>query len=105
MILLIAMELIMKKENESEEKEKLQAKIADILSDKIRGLSTDFQEILIEDMVTAIENRLSVFTEQIPKENGIFHETLKTRNVRRHSRSANPEWTNKANAYHVQKQR
>lgn len=38
----------------------LEAKMADVFSEKIKTLSTDLQQILIDDMVTAFENRLNV---------------------------------------------
>ena len=38
----------------------LEAKMADVFGEKIKTLSTDLQQILIDDMVTAFENRLNV---------------------------------------------
>jgi hypothetical protein len=38
----------------------LEAKMATIFKEKIAILSTELQEILIDDMVTAFENRLNV---------------------------------------------
>ena len=40
----------------------LEAQMATVFSEKIKKLSTELQEILIDDMVTAFENRLKVFT-------------------------------------------
>ena len=39
----------------------LQAKMATVFGKKIKGLSVELQEILLDDMVTAFENRLIVF--------------------------------------------
>ena len=40
----------------------LEAQMATVFGEKIKELSTDLQEILIDDMVTAFENRLKVLT-------------------------------------------
>jgi len=34
--------------------------MADVFGEKIKELSTDLQQILIDDMVTAFENRINV---------------------------------------------
>jgi hypothetical protein len=39
----------------------LQAKMATVFGEKIKGFSVELQEILLDDMVTAFENRLIVF--------------------------------------------
>ena len=39
----------------------LEAKMATVFSEKIKGLSVELQEILLDDMVTAFEDRLVVF--------------------------------------------
>ena len=39
----------------------LKAKMATGFGEKIKGLSTELQEILLDDMVTAFESRLIVF--------------------------------------------
>jgi len=44
-----------------EERNKLEAKMTAVFGEKIKGLSKDLQEILIDDMVTAFQNRLPVF--------------------------------------------
>ena len=49
----------------SKSREELEAKMADVLSTEIKELSTELQQILIDDMVTAFENRLNVFTRTI----------------------------------------
>jgi hypothetical protein len=41
-------------------RKELEAKMATLFREKIKGLSTELQEILIDDMVTAFENRLNV---------------------------------------------
>ena len=38
----------------------LEAKMADVFGEKIKELSTDLQQILMDDMVTAFENRINV---------------------------------------------
>ena len=52
------------------ERKKLEARLADALQEKISELSTELREILLDDMVTAFENRLNVLN----------HESLKTKN-------------------------
>jgi hypothetical protein len=42
-------------------RKEIEAKMATALNEKIKGLSVELQNILIDDMVTAFENRLSVF--------------------------------------------
>jgi hypothetical protein len=43
-------------------REALETKMADVFSEKMKTLSTDLQQILLDDMVTAFENRLNVLT-------------------------------------------
>ena len=43
------------------ERGKLEAKMTAIFGEKIKALSTQLQEIFVDDMVTAFENRLTVF--------------------------------------------
>jgi len=38
----------------------LEAKLATVFTEKVTGLSTELQEILLDDLVTAFENRLKV---------------------------------------------
>jgi len=45
----------------SKSKKELKAKMAAALADKIKSLPTVYQGILVDDLVTAFENRLSVF--------------------------------------------
>ncbi len=42
------------------DRKEIEAKLADVFDDKINGLSTELREILLDDMVTAFENRLNV---------------------------------------------
>ena len=42
------------------ERKELMTKMAMIFAERIQELSTELQEILIDDMVTALENRLKV---------------------------------------------
>jgi hypothetical protein len=44
----------------TENRDELEAKMAAVFGEKIKELSTDLQQILIDDMVTAFENRLNV---------------------------------------------
>jgi len=50
----------MKQENTLKSRKELKSRIAAAFSEKTKGLSTDLQEILIDDMATAFENRLNV---------------------------------------------
>ncbi len=49
----------MKQIAEKERKE-IEAKLANVFDEEINGLSTELREILLDDMVTAFENRLNV---------------------------------------------
>lgn len=42
------------------DRKQLEAKLANVFQEKINGLSTELREILLDDMVTAFENRLNV---------------------------------------------
>lgn len=42
------------------DRKELEAKLADVFDGKIDNLSTELREILLDDMVTAFENRLNV---------------------------------------------
>lgn len=42
------------------ERKELEAKLADVFTGKMGGISTELQEILLDDLVTAFENRLNV---------------------------------------------
>ena len=41
-------------------RDELEAKMAAVFDEEIKELSTELQQILIDDMVTAFENRLNV---------------------------------------------
>ena len=41
-------------------RDKLETKMATVFGEEIKELSTEYQQILIDDMVTAFENRLKV---------------------------------------------
>jgi hypothetical protein len=41
-------------------RQELEAKMASVFGEKIKELSTELQRILLDDMVTAFENRLNV---------------------------------------------
>ena len=42
------------------DRKELEARLADIFDEKINTLSTELREILLDDLVTAFENRLKV---------------------------------------------
>ena len=42
-------------------RKELEAKMATVFGEKIKGLSVELQKILLDDMATAFENRLIVF--------------------------------------------
>jgi hypothetical protein len=42
-------------------RKKLEAKMATVFGEIINGLSEELQQVLLDDMVTAFENRLIVF--------------------------------------------
>ena len=48
------------KQNADKNRKELEAKLATVFDKKISGLSTELQEILLDDLVTAFENRLNV---------------------------------------------
>ena len=50
----------MKQQSTQKNRKDLEEKMAKIFNAKITGLSTELQEILLDDMVTAFENRLNV---------------------------------------------
>ena len=58
------------KQNAVKDRKELEAKLANVFQEKINGLSTELREILLDDMVTAFENRLNVLN----------HADLKTSN-------------------------
>ena len=48
------------KQIEDKDKREIEAKLANVFSEEINELSTESREILLTDMVTALENRLKV---------------------------------------------
>ena len=50
----------MKQQIALKSRKELEAKMATVFGEKIKELSTELQEIVIDDMVTAFENRLNV---------------------------------------------
>ena len=42
------------------DRKELEAKLANVFDEEINSLSTELREILLDDMVTAFENRLKV---------------------------------------------
>jgi hypothetical protein len=49
-----------KQQTTNKGRKELEAKMATLFKENIKGLSTELQEILLDDMVTAFENRLNV---------------------------------------------
>jgi hypothetical protein len=52
----------LKQEIDTKNRQELEAKMASVFADKIKELSTELQRILLDDMVTAFENRLNVLS-------------------------------------------
>lgn len=52
--------LLLKQEATLKNRNELEAKMASVFGEKVNKLSTELQKILIDDMVTAFENRLNV---------------------------------------------
>lgn len=48
-------------------RKELETKMAAVFGEKIKNLSTELQRILLDDMVTAFENRLNVLNRAHPK--------------------------------------
>ena len=48
-------------------RKELETKMAAVFGEKIKNLSTELQRILLDDMVTAFENRLNVLNRARPK--------------------------------------
>ena len=51
----------MKEDTAFKERDELEAKMTAVFGEKIRELSSELHEILIDGMVTGFENRLTVF--------------------------------------------
>ena len=57
----------MAKQIADKDRKELEAKLANVFTEKMGSLSTELQEILIDDLVTAFENRLNVLNRAIHK--------------------------------------
>jgi hypothetical protein len=49
------------------DRKEIEAKLAHVFDKKINGLSTELREILLDDLVTAFENRLNVLNKAARK--------------------------------------
>ena len=49
------------------DRKEIEAKLANAFDEEINGLSTELREILLDDMVTAFENRLNVLNNVVIK--------------------------------------
>ena len=49
------------------DRKELEAKLANVFHEEINGLTTELREILLDDMVTAFENRLNVLNQSSRK--------------------------------------
>ncbi len=47
----------------SKDRKQIESKLADVFHSEINGLTTELREILLDDMVTAFENRLNVLNQ------------------------------------------
>ena len=50
----------MNQQTSSKSRKELEGQMASVFNEKIKALSTELQEILVDDMITAFENRLKV---------------------------------------------
>jgi hypothetical protein len=50
----------MKKNMTLKKRKELEAKMAKVFKENIKGLSTELQKILVDDLVTAFQNRINV---------------------------------------------
>ena len=55
------------KEFAEKDRKELEAKLANVFTEKMVKLSTELRKILLDDMVTAFENRLNVLNRSIEK--------------------------------------
>ena len=51
------------------DRKEMEAKLANVFHEKLAGFTTELREILLDDMVTAFENRLKVLNQAIAKSN------------------------------------
>ena len=71
----------MKGQYSSKSRRKLRLKMATVLSENMKMLSVDLQEILLDDLVTAFENRVKVLSKvqsdlQIQVAGSVDYETI-----------------------------
>ena len=71
----------MKGQYSSKSRKKLRLKIATVLGENMKMLSVDLQEILVDDLVTAFENRVKVLSKvqsdvQIEVAGSVEYETV-----------------------------
>jgi len=57
------------KQTADNSRKKLEAKFATVFDQEIMGLSTELRSILLDDMVTAFENRINVLNTAIGRDN------------------------------------
>jgi len=67
----------------SKDRNELKLKIANVLDENLRMYSSDLREMLLDDLVTALENRLKVLNKvqsdvQIEVAGSVDYETVKT---------------------------
>ena len=82
--------------------------MAKVFGDKIEKMPCELQNILLDDLVTAFENRLDVLSQAqsnlrcvVRFGMNVPYETIQTWNLLRHSRSAGFEGATEANAFDV----
>ena len=51
------------KQLQGKDRKQIESKLANVFQSEINGLTTELREILIDDMVTAFENRLNVLNQ------------------------------------------
>ncbi len=59
----------MKQDLTLKQRKGLEAKMADVFRENIKGLSAEFQKILLDDIVTAFQNRIHVLA-QVQRKKG-----------------------------------
>jgi len=51
------------KQIQGKDRKQIESKLANVFQSEINGLTTELREILIDDMVTAFENRLNMLNQ------------------------------------------
>lgn len=59
----------MKHKINPQERSRMKAKMTEVFEENLKGLSADFQKILIDDLVTAFQNRMTVLLRVQAKNN------------------------------------